>query len=89
MLMVLTAKRYNQMVNELRIMGTVGDKKITWDSDSPDQVAKAKATFDELKAKGHKLYKTETIAGKSVGEPLDEFDPNIERIIAVPPMQGG
>lgn len=73
----------------MKIMGRSGDNKLTWDSDSPSQVEKAKKAFDTYKKQGFKLYKTETIGGKKTGEPLDEFDPNLERIVAVPPMQGG
>ena len=75
--------------HELRIMGKSGDDKITWDADDEKQVLKARTAFEEYKAKWYKLYKTETIAGQKVGEPLEAFDPNIERIIAVGPMKGG
>jgi hypothetical protein len=78
-----------KLVHELRIMGRSGDEKLTWDSDDKSQVGKARLAFNEYKNKGYKMYKTETIGGKKVGEPIDEFDPNIERMIAVPPMQGG
>lgn len=88
--------------HELRVMGAAdgqklpwgikakgGDDKLTWDSDDPKQVLQARTSFEELKAKGYKLYKTQTVGGKKTGEPITEFDPNIERMIAVPPMQGG
>ena|SRR5215204_2745307 len=66
-----------------------GDDKLTWDSDDEFQVGKARTAFNDYVNRGFKMYKSGTIGGKKVGDPITEFDPNIERMIAVPPLKGG
>lgn len=66
-----------------------GDDKLTWSSDDPNQVTMAKEAFNEYRTKGYKMFKSGSIGGKKIGEEITEFDSNIERMIAVPPMKGG
>lgn len=65
-----------------------GDHKIMWSKDDPNSVEVAKKSFEELKKKGYLIYK---VSGKegARGEQMQEFDPNAERLIAIPQMQGG
>lgn len=86
---------------ELRVMGPAGkalswggvskggDDKLTWNSDDPLEVMRARTAFEDYIHKGYRMFKSGTIGGKKVGDPITEFDPNIERMIAVPPMAGG
>ena len=73
----------------MNIMGKKGDEKITWDSDDPKQVLKARTAFEEYRKKGYKMFKMEDMAGQKKGEEITEFDPNVERIVAVGAMVGG
>lgn len=71
----------------MRELDRTGDTPIQWDPADKDQVEAAKAKFKELRAKG---YRTFTLNKESKqGEQLDEFDPNVERILASPPFIGG
>lgn len=70
-------------------MGVKGDEKLTWDSEDDLQIKKAQTRFKELIGKGYKMFVSKDIAGSKRGEQISEFDPNAERIIAVPPMAGG
>lgn len=71
----------------MKVMGTEGDTKLIWDSNRPAEVENAKRTFDDLKKKKYKAFKV-----KKSGEPgemIDDFDPDAEKIIMAPPIQGG
>lgn len=70
-------------------MGEEGDTKVMWDKDNAVEVEAAKAQFETL-TKKHKYlaFKAEGKDGKK-GEQIRTFDPDVERIILVPPMVGG
>ena len=74
-------------MGELRVMGREGDVRTTWDRNNPDEVATARATFDEMTGKGHWAYAVRRDGSK--GEMIRKFDPNMEKIILAPRMQGG
>lgn len=65
-----------------------GDVKIIWDRTKKPEVEEAERTFKNLKKKGYLAYKVEGKDGEK-GEVLHDFDPNAERIILSPAMQGG
>lgn len=67
---------------------TRGDQTIGWDTNSPDEIEQAQATFDSLLAKGYLAYKV-TKEGSKTGVQLTKFDSKLERIIMVPPLVGG
>ncbi len=67
---------------------TPGDTKIMWNSGNSDEVEAAKSTFDKLVAKGFIAFKAEGRNGEK-GEKLTKWDPNAERLILVPKIQGG
>lgn len=69
-------------------MDGTGDTKTTWDPNNPEEVAIAKRTFDELKAKGYVAYRVDGKNGEK-GEVMKEFDPSAARMILAKPMRGG
>ena len=71
---------------KLSMMDSSGDKEVTWQPDSPSEVAAAKAIFDAVKKRGYLVYSQP--AGAS-GVALGQFDPNVENMIAVPPIVAG
>lgn len=73
--------------HELCILDRHGDTRTTWDPADPKTVAKAKQQFHDLKIAGHALFKLEGEENQSVK--LADFDPTVERIIAVAPIAGG
>lgn len=72
----------------LAILDRTGDTKLIWDRAIPAEVENARRTFDDLRGKSFFAYR---VTGKkgARGEQITEFDPTAERIILVPPMQGG
>lgn len=72
----------------LAILDRTGDTKLIWDRGNEAEVANARRTFDDLRGKRFLAYR---VTGKkgAPGEQITEFDPVAERIILVPPMQGG
>jgi hypothetical protein len=78
--------RESKMKCRLSLMDSSGDKEATWDSDSPDEVAAAKAIFEAVKKRGYLVYSQP--AGES-GVALAQFDANVETMIAVPPIVAG
>jgi len=73
---------------ELAIMDRTGDTKILWNRHDPNDVAVARAAFREARSKGFLIYRAEGKDGHQ-GEQINEFDPDAERLIAIPPMVGG
>ena len=70
----------------LIIPDTTGDTKIMWTQGNADEVATAKRSFDDLRAKGFMIYKAAKDGNR--GELMREFDPAAELLIAVPPIVG-
>jgi hypothetical protein len=71
----------------LAVMGRAGDTKVIWDASNPDEVAAAKKTFDDLRAKGFLAYRVKAMGAK--GDQIFTFDPEAEKIILAPPLRGG
>jgi len=71
---------------KLSMMDSTGDKEVTWRPDSPSEVAEAKAIFDAIRKRGYLVYSQP--AGQS-GVALGQFDPDVENMIAVPPIVAG
>lgn len=71
----------------LFVMDESGDNRIQWRKDRPDEVASARARFDELKRKNYLAYTVNRRGDR--GDVIDVFDPNEERIIMAPQMVGG
>lgn len=73
----------------LAVMGLDGDTKHIWDKSKPIEVEAARALFNTLvKDKKYIAFRVELDGTKGEG-PIKEFDPNEERYIFSPPLQGG
>ena len=73
----------------MAIMGMDGDTKHMWDKDNEAEVEAARALFNSLvQEKKYLAFKVEEDGEKGEG-PIREFDPNEERYIFSPPLQGG
>lgn len=73
----------------MAVLDATGDTKNMWDRNNPDEVAAAKAMFNNLvNEKKYVAFKVDKKGEKGEG-PIKEFDPNEERYIFVPPMKGG
>ncbi len=75
-------------MGQLAIMDRTGDTKHIWSPDNPDEVAAAKALFDDLVTK----KKAAAFAVDEKGEKserLKAFDPKAGKIIIVPQLMGG
>jgi hypothetical protein len=68
-------------------MDLSGDSKVHWDKNNAVEVEAAKASFDVLKKKGYVAFRLNSDG--STGEQIREFDPNAEKILMRPPLQGG
>ena len=64
-----------------------GDIKLIWNAERQDEIDAAESMFDEMRCKGYLAYKVDDEGDQ--GEVIREFDPETERIIMSPPMQGG
>jgi len=74
--------------NALAVMGLDGDTKITWDPRIAAEVESAKRQFDYLTGeKRYAAFRMEPDGER--GEMIKEFDPEAERIVLAPQMQGG
>jgi hypothetical protein len=73
--------------HELAVMDHTGDTKTIWDSDNADEVEAARETFNALKKKGYMIYRVGKLGAK--GEQMQKFDPEAEKMIAVPAVVGG
>lgn len=71
----------------MEVMDLKGDTKIIWDSDNQDEVANARRTFKDLKAKRYLSYRVGE--GGKKGSLISEFDPEAEKMILTPPLAGG
>ena len=64
-----------------------GDTKLIWSSDQNDEVANARRTFNDLRAKGFSAFSVKGNGEK--GAAVREFDPEAEKLIMVPQIAGG
>lgn len=74
-------------MGELRILGTDGDIRVTWNAGSADEIARAKRAFDEKREEG--FLATRTTRQGIEGQRIHAFDPEAEVIFLIPPVEGG
>lgn len=76
-------------MHAMAVMGKEGDTKHIWDKTQPAEVEAARAMWTKLVVDNR--YLAFSVKGKdgAKGDQMREFDPNAERIIFVPQMQGG
>lgn len=75
------------MKHELSIIDQTGDTKYIWDTENQDEIDVAENMFDQLKEKRYIAY-TVAANGKK-GEIINRFDPELGKIIMIPPVVGG
>lgn len=75
-------------MGSLAIMNKEGDTKVIWDSNNTDEVEAAETQFNMLIKKGFMAFEVGT-KGKKTNIQVMEFDPDLEKIIMVPPIVGG
>ena len=73
-------------MGEIRQLATVGDLKISWNSENEKEVTVARETFDKRIREGWSAFR-EKMGIK--GDKIKMFDPDAERIILIPPISGG
>ncbi len=75
-------------MGEMSVMDvTEGDVKVIWDPEVEAEVAVAEAQFDTLRGKGYMAY---AVTGRGEkGQQIRTFDPEAEKIILAPALQGG
>lgn len=71
----------------MSIIGKEGDVKIEWNPDNDAEVKLAEKTFKENTKKGFLAFRMYGDGKK--GEQLHEFDKYAEKILLIPPVQGG
>lgn len=70
-----------------RVQSFLGDTKYMWNRDNADEVKIGREMFRDLRAKGYAAWRTDKKGERT--EQMIEFDPNAERVLFTPPMQGG
>lgn len=72
---------------ELAVMDSTGDTKTIWDPRNEVEVDVARETFKKLQSKGYLIYRVGANGEKSAA--MHKFDPEAEKMIAVPAVVGG
>ena len=76
-------------MGEMRVLDPKGDLKVIWDPENEDEVEAAKNQFDELvKEKGFAAFEV-GLKGKRSKKQVREFNPDLGKLIMVPPIAGG
>lgn len=74
-------------VGELSYLSAEGDTIVKWNRANLAEVEAARTMFNTLRGKSYAAFKMRSDDTK--GSQIDVFDPGAERILMVPPMQGG
>jgi hypothetical protein len=84
------SERYDSGAYEgvIQMIGKEGDSRIMWDRTNKVEVGVAKAAFDAAIKGGAMVYVADGKEGAR-GEQVKKFDAKHERLIVVPPLQGG
>ena len=81
------SKEIQMGAREMDVMDTSGHSKHIWSSDSPDEVKSMKDLFESLTKKGYRAFHVNKAGDE--GKVMKDFDPDAEKMILVPPIQGG
>ena len=73
-------------MSELRILGRIGDVKLSWNAENEKEVTAAREIFDKRIREGWTAFR-EKMGIK--GDKIRTFDQDAERIILIPPITGG
>jgi metallophosphoesterase superfamily enzyme len=74
-------------VGVLVVLDQTGDTKHIWDRNNTVEVEEARSLFDRMKAKGMVAWSVTRKGDKD--QRITEFDPQAEKIIFAPALQGG
>lgn len=75
-------------MGRMATMTEEGDVKVEWEPGKHQEEEAARSTFDNMtQNKGYAAFRTDARGQR--GQQIREFDPSAERILLVPPMQGG
>ena len=75
------------MKHQMSMMNDKGDTSCTWDPSNPASVSVAQETFDDCCNRGQRAALMN--ADGTTGAFVAAFDPEMESILFVPPLQGG
>lgn len=64
-----------------------GDYRIMWDRSKPEEVLEARHTFERLRGQRYLAYTVSEDGTR--GETVRDFDPEAQRVILAPQLQGG
>ncbi len=70
----------------LRVLGREGDVRTSWDPANAEEVAHARATFEDFRQKGYLAYRVEA-GGR--GTQVHHFEPGAAELLLCPPLRGG
>lgn len=84
----MTTMATPQMRHMMSELNESGDTRILWDEENEDEVAAAKAMFDDL-VKKKKYAAFHVKKNGDAGERMSAFDASAEKIILVKPLAGG
>jgi hypothetical protein len=75
-------------IHQMDVLDRSGHLTVNWDPDNNEEVRAARATFTEMIGKGYSAFLVGDEKGQR-GERIRTFDPSVEEMILVPPVQGG
>jgi hypothetical protein len=72
---------------EVEVMDKSGHTRHIWDSDKPEEVEAARTLYNSLTGRGYRAFRV--AKNGEEGERMSSFDPDAEKMILVPALQGG
>ena len=75
-------------MGEMSFLSSKGDDKIIWDPEDESSVENAEATFNRHIKDGWTAFEV-TKKGRKTSKKVDEFDPDLAKLIFVRKMTGG
>jgi hypothetical protein len=76
----------------MNILDQTGHTTHGWDPDNDDEVAIARAAFESATSRGYHAFRVEEGEGGKPGQRgtrMTSFDPDAEKMILMPQLQGG
>lgn len=64
----------------------MGDKSVSWDTNNPDEIEDAQASFDYYLSRGYKAYQVDAKGQRTLTE-VKKFDPDLGSLMMVPAKQ--
>lgn len=71
----------------LMVLDRTGDTKTTWDPENETEVSNAREQFTKWKAQGFAVFSVKKDG--TPGGALSKFNPDLDKMIATPPIAGG